>query len=67
MSQGRFNLVMREILVVSLGKFSFAPISKSLLFELFSVATSVCKSYMNMWNILQSNWTTVMDNLIKLS
>ena len=47
------------------GKFSFAPISKSLLFELFSDATSVCQCYMDMWNILQSNLTTLMDNLIK--
>ena len=49
---------------VSPGKFPFPP--KSLLFELFSVATSACQCHMNMWNILQSNLTTLMDNLIKL-
>ena len=35
-------------------------------FELFSDATSVCHCYMSMWNILQSNLTTQMDNIIKL-
>ena len=66
LSLGRFNWVIKEILAVSLGKFSFVPILKSLLFELFSVATSVSQCYTNMWNILHSNLTTMMDNLIKL-
>ena len=66
LSLGRFNWVVREMLPVSLWKFSFAPISKSLLFELFSVAASVCQCFMNMWNIMQSNLTTLVDNLIKL-
>ena len=39
---GRFNWVIREILAVSLRKFPFALISKSQLFELFSVVTSAC-------------------------
>ena len=63
MSLGRFNWVIREILAVSPGKSPF--VTKSL-FELFSVATSVCQCYINMWNILQSNLTTLMDNLKKL-
>ena len=52
------------MLAVSLWEFPAAP--KSLLFELFSFATSVCQCYMNMWSIKQSNLTTLMDNLIKL-
>ena len=65
LSLGRFNSVIRET-AISLGKFPFATISKSLLFELFSVATSVSQCFMNMWNILKSNLTTLIDNLIKL-
>ena len=42
LSQGRFNWVIREILPVSLRKFPFALISKSQLFELFSVVTLAC-------------------------
>ena len=60
---GRFNWVTREILAGSPKEFPFAPKS---LFELFSIATSFCQCYMNMWNILPSNLTTLMDNLIKL-
>ena len=64
LSLGRFNGVMWKMLTVSLWEFPAAP--KSLLFELFSFATSVCQCYMNMWSIQQSNLTTLMDNLIKL-
>ena len=42
LSLGRFNWVIREILPVSLRKFPFALISKSQLFELFSVVTLAC-------------------------
>ena len=65
MSLGRFNRVTREILAVSLGKFSFAPTSKSKFFRLFSVATSVCQCYMNMRNILQSNLTNKTKAMIR--
>ena len=61
---GTIQLSLREILAASVGKFPFAP--NSLVFMLFSVATSVCQCYMNVRNILQANVTTLMDNLIKL-
>ena len=64
LSLKRFKGVTWEMLAVTLGKFPFAP--RSLLFELFSFTTSVCQCYMNMWNIQESNLTTLMDNLIKL-
>ena len=41
--KGNISCVPWEIL--------FALISKSLLFDLFSVATLVCQCFMNMWNI----------------
>ena len=52
---------------MSLGKCPCAAISNSLLFELFSVTTTVIYlCYMNMQNKLQTFLTTLMDSLMKL-
>ena len=66
LSLGRFNWGIREILALLLKECFFTPISKSLFFELFRDAISVFQYEMNMQSVLQSNLTTLMDNLINL-